>query len=56
MRILFLSDNFPPEGYAPATRLYDPYYSGGFAEVYQLVEQGCRGLLEHIVERERLSV
>ncbi|MBK7281349.1 hypothetical protein [Candidatus Aalborgicola defluviihabitans] len=23
MRILFLSDNFPPEGKAPATRLYD---------------------------------
>ena len=23
MRILFLSDNFPPEGNAPATRLYE---------------------------------
>ena len=45
--------------YAPAAGardVPDPYYSGGFAEVYQLVEQGCRGLLEHIVERERLSV
>ena len=23
MKILFLSDNFPPEGNAPATRLYE---------------------------------
>lgn len=38
--------------YAPGVGLRDvpdPYYSGRFAEVYDLVEQGCRGLLEHIV-------
>jgi protein-tyrosine phosphatase len=34
----------------------DPYYDGRFAEVYTLVEQGCRGLLEHIVKAERLEV
>jgi protein-tyrosine phosphatase len=45
--------------YAPAVGVLDvpdPYYTGGFGEVYDLVEQACRGLLEHIVERERLNV
>lgn len=32
----------------------DPYYSHRFEEVYQLVEQGCRGLLDHIIRREGL--
>ena len=32
----------------------DPYYSGGFEHVYQLVTAGCRGLLAHIREREGL--
>ena len=26
----------------------DPYYSGNFEEVFQLVESGCKGLLTHI--------
>lgn len=26
----------------------DPYYTGGFEQVYDLVEAGCRGLLAHI--------
>lgn len=30
----------------------DPYYSGGFDRVYQLVEAGCRGLLAHIRNKE----
>ena len=30
----------------------DPYYSGNFEYVYQLVEDGCRGLLEMIREEE----
>jgi protein-tyrosine phosphatase len=34
----------------------DPYYDGRFAEVYTLIEQGCRGLLKHIIEAERLHV
>jgi protein-tyrosine phosphatase len=45
--------------YAPAasTRdVPDPYYDGRFAEVFALVEQGCRGLLEHIIDREQLKV
>ena len=28
----------------------DPYFTGGFDEVYRLVDSGCQGLLEHIVE------
>ena len=34
----------------------DPYYDGRFAEVYTLVEQGCQGLLEHIVAEQGLNV
>jgi protein-tyrosine phosphatase len=30
----------------------DPYYTGNFEEVYQLVEAGCRGLLARIREQE----
>jgi protein-tyrosine phosphatase len=30
----------------------DPYYSGNFEYVYQLVEDGCRGLLETIRKQE----
>ncbi len=26
----------------------DPYYTGGFEEVYQLIDRGCDALLEHI--------
>lgn len=33
----------------------DPYYDGRFAEVYTLVEQGCQGLLEHIIQVEKLK-
>jgi protein-tyrosine phosphatase len=32
----------------------DPYYSGNFENVYQLVEDGCKGLFEMIRERENL--
>ena len=32
----------------------DPYYSGNFATVYDLVEDGCRGLLAHIRAAEGL--
>ncbi|NJO83875.1 MAG: low molecular weight phosphotyrosine protein phosphatase [Blastochloris sp.] len=31
----------------------DPYYTGGFDEVYALVERGCRALLARIVEEMR---
>lgn len=30
----------------------DPYYTGGFDEVYRLVQAGSRGLLQHIRQRE----
>lgn len=32
----------------------DPYYTGDFKTVYQLVEEGCRGLLAAIRAREKL--
>jgi len=32
----------------------DPYYTGNFEYVYQLVEEGCRGLLEVIREQENV--
>jgi protein-tyrosine phosphatase len=52
-RLALLMD-FVPDA---ATRdVPDPYYDGRFAEVYALVQQGCRGLLEHIVEKEGLTV
>lgn len=31
----------------------DPYYTGRFDEVYELVTDGCRGLLAAIIEREQ---
>lgn len=34
------------------TDVPDPYYTGGFDHVYALVEAGCRGLLEHIRQKE----
>jgi protein-tyrosine phosphatase len=41
---------------APTRDVPDPYYDGRFAEVYTLVEQGCQGLLEHIIQAEKLKV
>ncbi len=32
----------------------DPYYTGNFEYVYRLVEDGCRGLLQHIRTQEGL--
>jgi protein-tyrosine phosphatase len=32
----------------------DPYYEGNFDYVYQLVEDGCRGLLEDLRRTEKL--
>src|SRR5438093_9302960 len=43
--------------YAPsagARDVPDPYYNGRFDSVYDLVEQGCRGLLERIVADQGL--
>ncbi len=43
--------------WAPQTGLRDvpdPYYTGGFEQVYDLITQGCRELLQHIVEQEGL--
>ncbi len=34
------------------TDVPDPYYTGGFDYVYELVVAGCRGLLDHIREKE----
>ncbi len=32
----------------------DPYYTGGFEHVYELVEAGCKGLLSFIRRQERI--
>ena len=37
---------------ADRSEVPDPYYTGNFEEVYELVEAGCRGLLQKIRERE----
>ena len=45
--------------YAPQVGMHDlpdPYYNGRFREVHDMVEQACRGLLEHIIATERLVV
>jgi protein-tyrosine phosphatase len=44
--------DFAPE--ATERDIPDPYYSGNFEYVYQLVQAGCRGLLATIREREGL--
>lgn len=36
------------------TDVPDPYYTNNFATVYQLVTDGCQGLLETIRQREGL--
>jgi len=33
----------------------DPYYAGGFDKTYELVEAGCKGLLEHIIQEHHLT-
>ncbi len=43
---------YAPEGYP--LDVPDPYYTDRFEEVYQLVEAGARGLLDHIRQRERV--
>lgn len=30
----------------------DPYFTGNFQEVYELIKQGCENLLEHILEAD----
>lgn len=42
----YLLLDFAPPGY-PA-EVPDPIYDGKFDEVYELIEAGCRGLLDHI--------
>jgi protein-tyrosine phosphatase len=39
---------------APAREVPDPFYSGGFDEVYALVSAGCRGLLDAILREHGL--
>jgi protein-tyrosine phosphatase len=43
---------FAPGGYP--LEVPDPYYSGDLDEVDRLVDAGCRGLLRHIREVEKL--
>jgi len=44
--------DFVPDG--EARDVPDPYYTGNFEYVYQLVDEGCRGLLAYIRQQEQL--
>ncbi|MBN2910150.1 low molecular weight phosphotyrosine protein phosphatase [Polycladomyces sp. WAk] len=48
-RLYRLTDFIPDTTY---TEVPDPYYTGNFEEVYELVSAGCRGLLERIKEEQ----
>ena len=39
----------------PRQDVPDPYYEGGFGRVFDLIENGCSGLLEHLVEEPNAS-
>lgn len=41
-------------GHTPVEEVPDPYYDGGFYEVYQLVKVGCQALLDHIRQEQYL--
>jgi protein-tyrosine phosphatase len=38
----------------PVKNVPDPYYTGNFDEVYELITEGCRGLLQHIRKNESI--
>ncbi len=40
---------------SPTLNVPDPYYSGGFDHVYDLVLAGCQGLLEYIRRKEAIE-
>ena len=46
-RIVMLLDYAGPN--TPAD-VPDPYYEGGFERVYDVIYEGCEGLLDHIVD------
>ncbi|WP_438803690.1 low molecular weight protein-tyrosine-phosphatase [Paenibacillus aceti] len=37
------------------TEVPDPYYTGNFEEVYELIGKGCRALLKHIRQEAKLN-
>lgn len=42
-------------GLVEVNEVPDPYYSGGFDEVYELVVRGCAALLDHIRDEHGLD-
>lgn len=42
-------------GVSDVTEVPDPYYSGGFDQVYDLVLQGGRALLDHIRREQKIT-
>jgi protein-tyrosine phosphatase len=49
-RIVLLLDHSTGDG---PRDVPDPYYGGGFENVYQLIEDGCAGFLDMLEARER---
>lgn len=45
--------DFAPE--TGTTEVPDPYYNGRFAEVFELVQAGCRGLLDMLIQKHDLK-
>lgn len=56
VRLLREFDPAGPRGAWDDLSVPDPYYGGadGFAEVFDLVDAACRGLLDHVVDRHQL--
>lgn len=48
VRLLTFADSDLTDG---ALDVPDPYFTGGFDVVYQMVDSGCQGLLEHILDQ-----
>jgi len=39
---------------SPVFDVPDPYFTGNFTEVYDMIEQGCNALLSYIKEKEQI--
>lgn len=53
VRLSLLLDYAPDAGIRDVP---DPYYTGRFRDVHDLIDRACRGLLDHIIAVERLAI